>query len=86
MKEDSYVDVLVHVGTNDCSTKFPVEKICENLKDIATQAKRVSRTGYVTLSSITPSTDNQSAPAKGSEVKEEMKRVAKESGCVFVDN
>ena len=86
MKEYSYVDLLVHVGTNDCSTKFPVEKLCENLKDIATQAKRVARTGYVTLSSITPRTDNQSAAAKGSEVKEEMKRVAKESGCVFVDN
>ena len=86
MKEDSYGDVLVQVGTNDCSTKFPVEKICENLKDIATQAKRVSRTGYVTLSSITLRTDNPSAAAKGSEVNEGMKRVAKESGCVLVDN
>ena len=86
MKEDSYGDVLVHVGTNDCLTKFPVEKICENLKDIVTQAKRVSRTGCVTLSSITPRTDNPSAAAKGSKVNEGMKRVAEETLCVFVDN
>ena len=86
MKDSSYGDVIVHVGTNDCSTKFPVEKICENLTNIVTQAKRVSRTGCVTLSSITPRIDNPSAAAKSGEVNDGMKRVAEESGCVFANN
>ena len=33
MKTDSFGDVILHVGTNDCSTKFPVEKIGNNICD-----------------------------------------------------
>ena len=39
---DAYADVTIHVGTNDCSTKFPVDKIADNIKEISNQAKRVS--------------------------------------------
>ena len=27
MRADSYSDLYVHVGTNDCSTKFPEDKL-----------------------------------------------------------
>ena len=29
---DSYGDVIIHVVTNDCATKYPVDKICDNFK------------------------------------------------------
>ena len=54
-------DVTIHVGTNDCSTKFPVDKIADNIREISNQAKRVSRSGCVTFSSITPRIDNVAA-------------------------
>ena len=53
---------------------------------MATQAKRVSKTVHVSLSSITPHVDDLSAAAKGAEVNEGMKRVAEESGCRYICN
>ena len=86
MKPNSYEDITIHVGTNDCTTRYPVDKICANLKEMATHAKRVSKTGHVSFSSITPRVDNLSAAAKGAEVNEGMKRVAEESGCQYICN
>ena len=54
MMSDSSADIFVHVSTKDCATKFPEEKISSNLHAIADEAKRVSATGHVSLSSITP--------------------------------
>ena len=53
---------------------------------MATQAKCVSKTVHVSLSSITPHVDDLSAAAKGAEVKEGMKRVAEESGWQYICN
>ena len=86
MKPNSYEDITIHVGTNDCTTRYPVDKICANFKEMATQAKRVSKTGHVSFSSITLSVDDLSAAAKGAEVNEGMKRVAEESGCQYICN
>ena len=55
---DSYGDVIIHVGTNDCATKCPTDKIFNNFRDISVHAKRVSCTGTVKFSSITPRVDN----------------------------
>ena len=86
MKPNSYEDITIHVGTNDCTTRYPVDKICANFKEMATQAKRVSKTGHVSFSSITPRVDDLSAAAKGAEVNEGMKRLAEESGCQYICN
>ena len=53
---------------------------------MATQAKPVSRTVYVSSSSITPHVDDLSAAAKGAEVNEGIKRVAEESCCQYICN
>ena len=53
---------------------------------MATQAKPVSRTVHVSLSSITPHVDDLSAAAKGAEVNEGIKRVAEESCCQYICN
>ena len=53
---------------------------------MVTQAKRVSKTVHVSLSSITPNMDDLSAAAKGAEVNEGMKCVAEESGCQYICN
>ena len=53
---------------------------------MATQAKRISKTVHVSLSSITPHVDDLSAAAKGAEVNEGMKRVAEESCCQYICN
>ena len=83
---DAYADVTIHVGTNDCSTKFPVDKIADNIREISNQAKRVSRSGCVTFSSITPRIDNVAAAEKSIRVNELMKSIAEETGCLFVNN
>ena len=83
---DAYADVTIHVGTNDCSTKFPVDKITDNIREISNQAKRVSRSGCVTFSSITPRIDNVAAAEKSITVNEHMKSIAEETGCLFVNN
>ena len=53
---------------------------------MATQAKRVSKTGHASFSSITARVDDLSAAAKGAEVNEGMTRVAEESGCQYICN
>ena len=58
MDTDSYADFIIHVGTNDCATKCPTDKIFNNFHDISVLAKRVSRTGIMKFSSITPRFDN----------------------------
>ena len=83
---DAYADVTIHVGTNDCATKFPVEKIADNISELSDQAKRVSRSGCVAFSSITPRIDNVAAAEKGLVVNEKMKSIAGETGCLFVNN
>ena len=83
---DAYADVTIHVGTNDCATKFPVDKIADNIREISNHAKRVSRSGCVTFSSITPRIDNAAAAEKGITVNERMKAIAEETGCLFVNN
>ena len=83
---DAYIDVTIHVGTNDCSTKFPVDKIADNIREISNQAKRVSRSGCVTFNSITPRIDNVAAAERSITVNELMKSIAEETGCLFVNN
>ena len=84
MDTDSYGDVIIHVGTNDCATKCPTDKIFNNFRDISVHAKRVSRTGTVKFSSITPRVDNPVAAARGVEVNDGIRRIAEECECIFV--
>lgn len=86
MDTDSYGDVIVHVGQNDSSTKFPLENINKNIEEIAVHAIRISNTGVAKFSSITPCTDKPEACAKGAEINESMKAIAIENGCEFVCN
>ena len=83
---DAYADVTIHVGTNDCATKFPVDKIADNIREISNHAKRFSRSGWVTFSSITPRIDNVAAAEKSDTLNEQMQAIAKETGCLFVNN
>ena len=83
---DAYADVTIHVGINDCATKFLVDKIADNIREISNHAKRVSRSGCVTFSSITPRIDNVAAAEKGITLNEQMKAIAEETGCLFVNN
>ena len=84
MDTDSYADFIIHVGTNDCATKCPTDKIFNNFHDISVLAKRVSRTGIMKFSSITPRFDNLVAAARGVEVNDGIRRIAEEGECVFV--
>ena len=65
MDTDSYGDVTIYFGTNDCATKCPTDKIFSNFRDLSVHAKRVSRTVIVKFSSITPRVDNPVAAARG---------------------
>ena len=58
MKNSTDADIEIHIETNDCSTKLPVNKIASNINAIVTEAKRVSSTGHITFNSITPHIDN----------------------------
>ena len=49
MKTDSFGDVTIHVGTNDCPTNFPTQKMGNKICGIVSLAKCVSTT--VTLQS-----------------------------------
>ena len=84
MKNNTFGDIIVHVGTNDCSTKFPRDKISDNIRSIVSEAKRVTKSGHITLSSITPSTDNEAAATKGEGINHDIKAIADENGCLFV--
>ena len=84
MKNNTFGDIIVHVGTNDCSTKFPRDKISDNIRSIVSEAKRVTKSGHITLSSITPRTDNEAAATKGEGINHDIKAIADENGCVFV--
>ena len=86
MKENAHADIKIHIGTNVCSTKFPIDKIASNINAIVTEAKRVSSTGHITFSSITPRVDNLVAAEKSNAVIEKMRNIATSNGCVFVSN
>ena len=47
MKPRSYSDVVIHVGTNDTSTKFPKDKIIQNMSNIIDRAKTIAATHSV---------------------------------------
>lgn len=84
MKDSSVADVMIHIGTNDCATKFPIDKIAANITTMISHAKRVSATGHVTFSSICPRMDNATAAAKAVQVNQEMKQLAEGAGCVYL--
>ena len=84
MDEHSYGDIIVHVGTNDCSTKYPLENIMDNMAAIVDLAKHVSVTGHVTLSGACPRTDKPPAADKGVLFNEKVKQLAEDTGCVYV--
>ena len=79
-------DVLIHVGTNDSSTKFPNDKIVENMSRIMDTAKEKSVNGRVIISDICPRTDNSDAASIGTAVNEALKTLANEKDCVFIDH
>ena len=85
-KTDSHGDIFVHVGTNDCSTKFPVDKIKHNVRNIILESKRVSVTGCITLSAVCPRYDNLDAAAKSKEVNECIESLAVEEGCTYISH
>ena len=86
MKNSTHDDIKIHVGTNDCSAKFPADKIASNISAIVTEAKRVSSTGHITFSSITPRVDNLAAAEKSIIVNEKIRDIATSNGCIFVFN
>ena len=86
MSKDSFGDVLVHVGTNDCSTKFPLDNIMDNMTAIVDLAKHVSATGHITLSSACPRTDKPAAAEKGRTFNEKLQQLAADTGCVYVSH
>ena len=84
MDTDSYGDVIIHAGTNDCATKCPIDKIFNNFRDIPVHAKHDFRNGTVKFSNITPRDDNPVAAAMGVEVNDVIIRIAEECECIFV--
>ena len=70
MQTDSYAEVIIHVGTNDCATKFPCDKIISNVCDIIAEAKHVSISEKVIFSRLCPRFDNQNALDKVRPVRE----------------
>ena len=86
MTTKSFADVIVHVGTNDTSTKFPTDKIIENMSQIMDTAKHISVTGHVTISGICPRTDNSDAALKGNDVCDRVQQICADKGCIFVDH
>ena len=86
VKPNTYTDVVIHVGTNDTSTKFPLEKIMTNMTNIIDTAKSISKSGHVTFSGICPRKDNDAAARKGDEVNGLLKDLCGEKGCVFIDH
>ena len=86
VKPNTYTDVIIHVGTNDTSTKFPLEKIMTNMTNIIDTAKSISKSGHVTFSGICPRKDNDAAARKGDEVNGLFEDLCGEKGCVFIDH
>ena len=75
MKNNTFGDIIMHVGTKNCSTKFPRDKISDNIRSIVSEAKRVTKSGHITLSSITPRTDNEAAATKGGGINHDIKAI-----------
>ena len=86
MTTKSFADVIVHVGTNYTSTKFPMDKIIENMSQIMDTAKHISVTGHVTISGICPRTDNNDAALKRNDVCDRVQQICADKGCIFVDH
>ena len=86
MTTKSFADVVVQVGTNDISTKFPMDKIIENMSQIMDTAKHISVTGNVTISGVCPRTDNSDAALKGNDVCDRVQQICADKGCIFVDH
>ena len=84
LKNNTFGNIIVHVGINDCSTKFPRDRICDTICSILSEAKRVTKWGHITLSSITPRTDNEAAATKGDGINHDIEAIVDENGCVFV--
>ena len=85
-KRGAYSDIFIHVGMKNTATKFPIEKIVENITNIIDQAKEKSSSGHVVMSSICPRTDNSSTASKGSDINETIKPIVGDKVCVFVDH
>ena len=86
MPDNSYGDVIIHVGTNDCSTRYPIDKIVNNFNLLITHGKRVSSTGHITISEICPRADDLKANDKIIELGPLIKVLCADSGCVYAEN
>ena len=86
VKPYTYTDVIIHVGTNDTSTKFPLEKIMANTTNMIDTGKSISTSGHITFSDRCPRKDNDAAAKKGDEVNGLLKDLCGEKGSVFIDH
>ena len=82
--ECTYNQVILVVGSNDCSTKLTAEEVVLKMKNLACVAQRFSKQPVI-LSSICPRTDNPSFQMKAESVNAALS-ACDTSGFLFVNN
>ena len=86
MDANTQGDITIVIGTNDCSTRYPVDKIEKNVSSLINHAKRISVTGLITISEICPRADNDRANEKINELNPVVKALCAKSGCLYAEN
>ena len=82
--ECTYKQVILVVGSNDCSTKLTAEEVVLKMKNLARVAQRFSKQPVI-LSSICPRTDNPSFQMKAESVNAALS-ACDTSDFLFVNN
>lgn len=78
--------VMVHVGTNDCTSEYKLKEGADAYVDLVNGLKTRAPETHVVLSTICPRTDNVQHDNRVSRINEDIRELAAEAECGLVEN
>ena len=81
-----YETIMVHVGTNDCSSDAEQKDATKEFKTMVEYIKTENPTTKIIISSVCPRADNADNNQRGRRLNDDLKSLARDELCSYVDN
>jgi hypothetical protein len=85
-KTSKYEKVTVVVGSKDCEEDLPIQDLTRNITQLVHQAKAITSTGDVRVSSILPRTDDTSVQERVEQFNCAVEDICKTNHIQYIDN
>lgn len=86
MDPKTYEAIIIHIGTNNCSSTSKLEEGEANLKELVTDLNRRAPTTKKVLSTVCPRTDSATNQIRVTQLNAKIKQLAADNACVLVNS